>query len=226
MSSTVEDCKKLSDLLDDRFLKLENAIKDATTDHQSLYESMDVYQTKYMDARKAICTCLCEAKMIVAGHATNPKKEKKYETHFDKSLKPFILTKAHSPTDLCLWIKQVEEYFNSDGSRSEQGVAKIQSQHAHLSRSQDVEMLKMLDQRVTPTTPIFGDDGCVEIIKNIFTILYPIFYCQMTLFQIWQRSEDNTSYLERINRLSMEADFDTLDWEAFCLLHFAVMLER
>ena len=105
---------------------------------------------------------------------------------------------------------------------SESDDEEIKNQRAHLSHSLDVEMLKMLDQRVTSLTAVFGENGCLRAIANIFTNLYPIFYHCMTLFQMRQKGEDNTSYLERINQTSMEADFDMLDREAFC---FTVMVE-
>ena len=67
----------------------------------------------------------------------------------DKSLKPFALTKLHSPMDLWLWMKQVREYFCSGGIHKDNPDKEmIQMQHTHLAQCLDVEVLKMLDQRV------------------------------------------------------------------------------
>ena len=229
-TSTIMDCKNLCDLLDKRFHKLEEAIEEAAVcreDPKKLYDSLDEYQGRYMEARKAVRARLHEAETSFDNGTKKHEKERKRETRLDKSLKPFVLTKAHSPTDLRLWIKQIEEYFHSGGldRSADLNEEDIKNQRAHLSRSLDVEMLKMLDQRTTSSTPVFGNEGCLKVIREIFMILYPIFYRRMTLFQIRQSGEGNTSYLERINRTSMEAELDTLDREAFCLLHFVVTLE-
>ena len=109
--------------------------------------------------------------------------------HLDKSLKLFMLTKLHLPTNLRLWITQVEEYFHSGSMPKNDGNLDqdtIRSQHAHLSRSLDIEMLKMMAQKVEPLTPVFGDQRCNKVLESIFVNLYPNFYRRLSLFQMKQ----------------------------------------
>ena len=85
--------------------------------------------------------------------------------------------------------------------------------------------MKMLQQRVGATTPVFGPKGCIEALESIFMSLYPVFFRWMNLFQLKQNGDTNISFLEWIYAASLEANFETLDHEGFCLLHFAISIK-
>ena len=228
VSTTIEEYRDSSNLLNKRFRDLEEAVEESASnlkDPSKLYENFDEYNKRYIEAHKIIKARIREAKAI--SYESMNKSDKENLRRLDKTLKPFVLRKSHSPTDLRLWIKQVYEYLESGdiGATDNLSEEELKAQRTHLSRCLNVELLKMLEQRTKPNMPVFGTDGCIETIGKVFAVLYPIFYRRMALFQMKQDGENNTSYLERIHRNSLEAEFDTLDREGFCLLHFAVTLE-
>ena len=147
-SSMLDEYKALSTLFDKRFHDLEEAVENVAMENQDidrLYKGMNKYQSKYIKARKAICTRLHQAESKCE---IREEKEKNGDmTCLDKSLCPFTITKSHLLTDLRLWMKQVDEYFQSGGIRKENptNMDLIASQRAHLARSLDIDVLKMLD---------------------------------------------------------------------------------
>ena len=84
--------------------------------------------------------------------------------------------------------------------------------------------MKAINMDVKPDATIFGLNGYMEALDKVFAVLYPIFYQQVQLFKLWQSGEDHLSYMDQIFRQSLKINYDTLDWEAFCILHFATLV--
>ena len=56
-------------------------------------------------------------------------------------------------------------------------------------------------------------------------MLYPVFVRRMDLIRLKPDGEDPRTYLQRINRFSLEANFQSLDCQSFCILHFTKTIE-
>ena len=159
-------------------------IKETTSnlkDPKKIYENFDEYNRRYAEARKIIQARIREA--VVNLHESKNKTNKENLRRLDKMLKPFVLTKSHLPTDLHLWIKQVNEYLDSSDIATTDNLSE---EEAHLSQCLDIELLKMLEQRIKHNTSVFWTNGCIETIEKVFAVLYPIFYRRMALFQMKQ----------------------------------------
>ena len=102
----------------------------------------------------------------------------------------------------------MEFYFSSGHLLSYATPEEARSQKAHLHRCMSVDLMNAVNMYVKPDATIFGLNGYMEALEKVFDMLYPIFY--QWVFQIF--------------RQSLEINYDTLDWEAFCILHFATMV--
>ena len=59
----------------------------------------------------------------------------------------------------------------------------------------------------------------LDRLQKEFDVLYLVFVRRMDLVHLKPNSEDPHTYLQRINRVSLEANFQSLDCQSFCVLH-------
>ena len=122
MSMSNDECKALAKALDEWFIALEEVSEETSiemddTSAKTLFDSLDEYQQKYMEARKVIWVRIHETEML--GQTTVPSPAIQHNpTKADRLNvvhKPFTLTKNHYPTDLRMWMGQLDEYLSSGG---------------------------------------------------------------------------------------------------------------
>ena len=87
------------------------------------------------------------------------------------------------------------------------------------------DLMKAIDAEVKPDATVFGPGGYMEGLSKIFDILYPIFYRRVQLFKLRQSGEDALAYMDRICCHSLKVEYETLDREAFWVLHFATTFD-
>ena len=230
-----DECKERIAELNKNFDELKKAIDEAVEklkNPEELYNDLTICQQHYCTTRQAIKIQLWTAENDNNNDSANLShgrgNSNNKTTRLDKGLKPFTMTKAHSPTDLHLWKQQLDDCIDS-GKLSTSGDLSPEDIHiqcAHLLRCMDENLLKALEAKVLLDTPIFGPDGCLEALDRIFIVLYPVFYHQLSLLNVWQSDKDHLSYMERINRQSLEVDFENLNREAYCILHFATTVNN
>ena len=118
----------------------------------------------------------------------------------EKSLKPFILMKSHSPRDLRRWLLQFDQYFHS-GKLPQQSIA---FKRSFFDRCIDKELLEDISEYLAPTTDIMGPEGCISILVDRFRILYPTFNRRIELFHVRKLpGEDSSQFLTRILALGI-----------------------
>ena len=62
-------------------------------------------------------------------------------------------------------------------------------------------------------------------LEDKFDVLYPLFVHQMELIQLKPDGKNPRMFLQHINRVSLEAGFDNLDRQLYCVLHLAKTIE-
>ena len=207
-----------------KYEALEVAVED--NPEWDVLSEMEAIQALYMTAKASVKKTqkLAEDATLATIHQsgdservnTDPK-EKKVVT----ALQPFTLTKAHTPSDLREWREQFDRYYRSGNL----GVVENSLQQGYFATCIEPSLLRAIKEGANPDTTVYGDDGLLERLEKEFEVLYPLFVRRMRLIQLKPDGEDLRSYLQRINRVSQETKFETLDRESFCVLHFAKTIE-
>ena len=87
-------------------------------------------------------------------------------------LKPFILTKDHTPVELKSWVDRFRTYF----STSRMDLCTIIEQQAYFRSCLDSFLDDRIINKIDANTPVFGaqpaDDCCVNTLEEIFRRLY------------------------------------------------------
>ena len=89
----------------------------------------------------------------------------------NNALKPFILTRDHTPTEFRSWIEKFKAFYSL--SNLEQ--CSLAEQHAYFRICIDVNLESRIREKIMENTPIFGDDGCVALLEEGFLLKYPLF---------------------------------------------------
>ena len=97
-----------------------------------------------------------------------------------KLLFPEKLTKMNTPRQFRLWISAFKRFYEAS-SLKEQSVA---TQQGYMLQALSAELQEVVEQKLTPSMPIFGSAGCLDVLEGEFRILCPIFNRQVEYFQV------------------------------------------
>ena len=131
----------------------------------------------------------------------------------------------------CMWRHRfLRQFFNSirytnffKKSRLENEDNMIQ--RAYFSSSINPALLHAIKEGSEEDTLVYREGGLMEHLNTEFKVLYPLFVRRMKLMRLRQDGENPQTYLQHINRLSLEAKFESLDRQSFCILHLTKMIE-
>ena len=123
------------------------------------------------------------------------------------SLKPPQLQVDHTPEELRLWKDGLEAYFESGKLHN----YSTKCQRQFLTNLLDHKMAKRLRSITGPDTPVLGPGGCVEIIEQEFTQIYPVLSRRVDYLQCFQRKgQDSFDLVTDLNTLFNNADLENL----------------
>ncbi|CAB4046073.1 Hypothetical predicted protein, partial [Paramuricea clavata] len=134
------------------------------------------------------------------------------------SLKPTVLSKDASPTELRHWIDSFKAYYSSndmdDFSKEER--------RSYFKILLDSDLKTRIMAKMNDNTDVFGEDGCLQLLENDFLGRYPLFSRRLDFFQCQQRNgQAFTDFMAKLKELSRLADLEKLSVEeifVFCLL--------
>ena len=212
--SVLQDAEKYREQVHQRFEALS-----AIMDHLSFFEPgeekknnevVDQYQTKMEAAVDKLATYIADntAKEGPAtmSPATAPAAGARKERPPNKQLAPTVLTKDDTPERMRNWVADFTTFLQSGDAME------IATQQAYFRRLIDDHLRRAMEPHIMPNTPVIGKGGCLEILKNEFQVLYPIFARQVDFFKVAQAGgEDAISYLEKLTSLGLEANIEQLD---------------
>ena len=140
-----------------------------------------------------------------------------------KLLFPEKLTKSNTPSEFRLWISAFKRFYEAS-SLKEQSVA---TQQGCLLQALSAELQEVVEQKITPSMPIFGSVGCLDVLEGEFGILHPIFNRRVEYFQVIQeQGESSEEFYRCLTRLSDMADLEALSKEELKTFRFIGSLQR
>ena len=118
--------------------------------------------------------------------AVTPPRREETQTKPNEALKPFKLTKDHSPVEMASWVKKFKAYFTT----SHFAVCSVAEQQAYFRSVIDVNLESRIADRVLPSTPVFSEheniSSCISILEEEFEARYPLAMRLVDLFNCRQ----------------------------------------
>ena len=100
----------------------------------------------------------------------------------NEALKPFKLTKEHTPVEMASWVRKFRAYFTSSNFSA--------CTDLHFRSVIDVNLECRIADRVTPSTTVFSNhsdiSSCISILEEEFETKYPLAMRQVDLFKCQQ----------------------------------------
>ena len=90
----------------------------------------------------------------------------KMNTGACKLLFPEQLTKSWSPEEFRLWKCEFRRYADASGLLTQNAA----TQQGYLIKAQDLDLKKVITQKITPAMPLYGTGGCIELLEEEFKI--------------------------------------------------------
>ena len=116
----------------------------------------------------------------------DPPKREEARIRPNDALKPFTLTKEHSPVEMANWVKQFKAYFTT----SNFAACAVAEQQAYFRSVIDANLESRIADRVLPSTPVFSENAnissCVSILEEEFEAKYPLAMRRVDLFNCRQ----------------------------------------
>ena len=94
------------------------------------------------------------------------------------ALKPSVLNDDFTPVEMRAWVSQFKAFY----STSNMAQCTVEDQQAYLKICVDPNLYLRLSDKVSPTTEIFGEGGCIDLIKEEFLNKYPLFSRRLDFF--------------------------------------------
>jgi hypothetical protein len=116
----------------------------------------------------------------------------------NESLKPPCLLVDSTLAEFRSWKQGFNCYFTSN----QMDQFSLEEQRGYLNACLELKLQQLLSMKVNGTTPIQGEDGCLEALRNIFLQKIPILKRRYNFFQCNQ--QPNESFSEWYLRLELE----------------------
>ncbi|CAB4045721.1 Hypothetical predicted protein, partial [Paramuricea clavata] len=158
------------------------------------------------------------AKTVTMPTADSRRHPGTFSRRINESLKPAILSKDASPTEMRHWIDAFKSYYSSNDMDS----FSVQERQSYFKILLDVDLRTRIMAKMSDDTDVFGNDGCIDLLEKDFLARYPLFSRRLDFFQSQQRpGQAFTDFLAKLKEMSKLADLEKLSVEeifVFCAL--------
>ena len=225
VADSLQDGRALMEKVKAQFSKVEEAYTKLCdtepSDSEELYKELDMELTRFLDIQTKVIARIKEIEDSIAEATVNTSLNRSNhsadgapsstgycrEPVVETSLKPFTLTRDHTPQEFRIWLVHFGQYFASGCIHRKP----LSFQRAFFDRCIDANLQSDLADYILPSTDVMGPNGCVKILENRFNNLYPIFNRRWQYFRASRKSgEDSDAFLTRLVALYKDADIDGL----------------
>ena len=173
----VRDIEKAIEKMDDAKAKIEDRGVDLqTADPENNFENVEVYlaqaSAKWLEVRQLALKVVADITNPNPGSLPQPQPQPPSSTFkINESLKPFTLKKGHSPAEYEAWKRKFNVYYTS----SKMDRCSLEEQQAYFLACLGPKLSNDLSLKIVDSTPVMGEDGCIDILSYEFERMYPIF---------------------------------------------------
>ena len=134
-----------------------------------------------------------------------------------KLLFPEKLTKSKTPCELRLWIAAFQRFHDASSLK----LQSVATQQGYLLQALDADLQDIVARQLTPSMPIFGPAGCLDLLMAEFRSLYPIFNRHVDFFQVRRdQGEYTEDFWRRLSKLGDMADLESMSKEDLTAFRF------
>ena len=139
------------------------------------------------------------------------------------ALKPFTLTRDHTPAEMRSWMRKFTSYYTS----SNMDQASLAEQQAYLTALIDTHLETRIRDKVTAGTPIFREQDdtiettCIELIEAEFAHKYPVLTGRYQFFNDKQMPGQLASdWVAKLRALGDEAELEEMTTEHLYIMRY------
>jgi hypothetical protein len=100
-------------------------------------------------------------------------------------------------------------------------LATLEEQQGYFYVCIDIDLEGRIKPRISPTTPIFGEDSCVSLLEEEFNSKYPLFARRLDFFKYTQaRGQAFSDYVAKLQAKGNESDLHQLGVEDLYVFKF------
>ena len=209
-----EEINAAAEMLDKRLEKIEEAysavIEMDPGNVKTYVEEQDVEAVRQQRTRSRLMTVLGQLQGRLPAQAPAAQA---LLTPTNEVLKPFVLTKDHTPVELRLWLEKLDTYCTASQMSQKPHAEQI----AYLSQCLSPYIYEKIRGAITPALPLHAEDNApsvVGLIKDEVASRYPLFTRRMEFFRSTQPAGMAFSdwFLE-LQKLAREADLENINRE-------------
>lgn len=137
------------------------------------------------------------------------------------ALKPFTLTRDHTPAELRNWILQFKAFY----STSQMDQLNIEDQQAFLRICVEPLLYERFRFKIGAATPVFDAnpavDSCIRFLEDEFSLQYPLFLRRLDFFRASQtKGQAFSDFLTKLDSQAEEADLLNLGPEDIYIFRY------
>lgn len=214
LEATLSKLEGLNDQITELHKKLQEEDPTKFDDYKdSMEECVNRFKDGFNDIMKMIITC---KQAGVNPHAQlqqpPPPQGQQGRLKTNDALKPFKLTKDHTPVEMRQWTLQFKAFY----STSRLDTLAITDQQAYLRICMDPQLYERFQGKIGANTPLFSDDDdedtCIGFLEEEFALQYPLFTRRLEFFRSSQsRGQNFSDFLTQLDAKADEADLAHLD---------------
>lgn len=141
----------------------------------------------------------------------------KTRARVNEALKPDRLSLDFTPAEMRSWFDKFRAFYDT----SELQNYAVRDQHAFLFTCVNTQLEVRLREQIDDHTPIFQDNGCLDRIREEFSLKYPLFTRRMEFFKYNQESSQSfRDYDTQLQRKGNEADLQNLRVDELYMFRF------
>ena len=123
------------------------------------------------------------------------------------SLKPVPLTTDFTPGEFTNWKYKFRDFYES----SYLAALEPRAQQSYLFSCLDKKLESVLRDKVDANTPIYGENGCMDLLKTEFNEAYPLFTRRLKFFRMSPAAgQDFSDFVRELHRAGGECDLQDM----------------
>ena len=127
------------------------------------------------------------------------------------------LTKVNTSSEFRLWVATFWRFHDASNLK----LQSVATQQGYLLQALSAELQEIVEQKLTPSMPLFGPAGCLDILEGEFRTLYLIFNRWVDFFQVVrEQGENSEDFLHRLTKLADMADLGAMSQEELTPFRF------
>ena len=186
-------------------------------EQDDVHQRMADLDEEFQGTRHHVLQALNEARAPRPAPAQAPEGARVKRTRVNAELRPEKLTVQMTPCEFRTWMDRFGAYY----STSDMDVNTVVEQQAYLFACLEPVIERKIKEFIDAQTPVYGPNGCMARIEEVFMEKYPLFTRRLAFFRYTQQSGQTFSdFVAELQRRGDEASLATMTEDEFYVFRF------